>query len=75
MKSPRDLKLLKRFGAHLQKLRKEKEFSIRGLADEADIDFSYIIQLEKGDKNPSFLMLHKLADALRISIHELVDIK
>lgn len=75
MKSARDIKLLKKFGAHLKQLRKEKNFSIRGLADEADIDFSYVVQMEKGDKNPTLLMLLKLADALGITIHDLVEIK
>jgi transcriptional regulator with XRE-family HTH domain len=74
MKSPRDIKLLKKFGTRLQHLRKERNYSIRGLADEADIDFSYVVQMEKGDKNPSLLMQHKIAVALKISIVDLVDV-
>lgn len=75
MKSPRDEKLLKKFGAHLRQTRLDRNFSIRGLADEADIDFSYVLQLEKGIKNPTLLMLHKLANALEVSVLYLVDVK
>jgi transcriptional regulator with XRE-family HTH domain len=73
MNSTRDEKILKKFGAHLKSLREEKELSLRKLADLADVDFSQIHRIEKGETNPSLTMLIVLAEALEISITELLE--
>jgi transcriptional regulator with XRE-family HTH domain len=72
MKTASGQKLLKKFGTHLGMLRQSKGFSLRKLADEADIDFSMIHRIEKGDTNPSLLILVKLADALGIELTALL---
>jgi len=53
----RDEKILKRFGKHLEKIRKRRGLSLRRLADNADVDFSQIHRIEKGITNPSLTML------------------
>lgn len=75
MNSTRDKKLLKKLGAHIKLLRQNKDVSLRHLADEADVDFSQIHRIEKGDSNPTYTMLLKLAGALGISIQELVTVE
>ena len=75
MNSTRDKKILKKFGARLQQLREQKEFSLRRLGDEADVDFSQIHRIEKGESNPTYTMLLKLAGALGVTIQELVDVE
>ena len=40
--------------------------SLRKLADKADVDFSQIHRIEKGESNPSFTMLLALAGALEV---------
>lgn len=54
-------------------LRKEKGFTQEGLARSADISYHTIIKLESGGiKNPKIETVVKLADALGVSVDELV---
>ncbi|MES2006400.1 MAG: helix-turn-helix transcriptional regulator [Bacteroidota bacterium] len=73
MNGSRDEKILKKFGKHLAKCRKESGLSLRKLADNADVDFSQIHRIEKGITNPSLTMLLSLAEGLEISIEELIQ--
>jgi transcriptional regulator with XRE-family HTH domain len=72
MNGSRDEKILKKFGKHLAKCRKESGLSLRKLADNSDVDFSQIHRIEKGITNPSLTMLLSLAEGLGISIEELI---
>jgi transcriptional regulator with XRE-family HTH domain len=72
MNSTRDEKLLKKFGKHLASIRKEKKLSLRKLADIADVDFSQIHRIEKGESNPTLTMIITLAEALEVTIEELI---
>lgn len=67
-------KILKEFGKHLQKLRKEKGLSTRQFAYEADISHSSVGRLEAGLTNPTLTMLIKLTAALGVDLNELVGI-
>ena len=73
MNSTRNEKILKRFGKHLEKLRLERNLSLRKLADIADVDFSQIHRIEKGLTNPSLTMLLALAESLKVSIADLLE--
>jgi len=73
MNSTRNEKTLKRFGKHLEKLRLDRNLSLRKLADIADIDFSQIHRIEKGETNPSLTMLLILAEALNVQVKDLLD--
>jgi transcriptional regulator with XRE-family HTH domain len=73
MNSTRNEKLLKKFGKHLQSIRKRKKLSLRKLADIADVDFSQIHRIEKGETNPSLTMIIVLAEALEITTGELIE--
>jgi transcriptional regulator with XRE-family HTH domain len=75
MNRTRDEKVLKKFGAHLKSLREKKELSLRKLADQADVDFSQIHRIEKGESNPTLTMLISLAGALEIDITQLLEYK
>lgn len=60
-------------GAAIRALRENsREVSIETLASEADIHWTYLSQIEKGRRNPSWTVLCSLATALDISILELV---
>lgn len=61
------------FGQHLRKIRKEKNLSQVALADKGSFDRNYIGMLERGERNPSLLNLIRLAQALEISLSELID--
>jgi transcriptional regulator with XRE-family HTH domain len=75
MNTTRDEKILKKFGKHLEKIRTEKGLSLRKLADLADVDFSQIHRIEKGQSNPSLTMLMTIAEALESTAQELLDFK
>lgn len=65
----------KSFGKYLHRKRKEKGVSQRTLAEEADIDFSYLSKVENdvpGFATLSEPTLAKLADALDVDPDEMI---
>jgi len=59
---------------NLAKLRKQKGWSQEKLAVESGISYNTIVKLERGKiKNPKIETVAKLADALKVSIDELID--
>lgn len=72
MNNTRDEKILKMFGSNLKSIRKTKKLSLRKLADIADVDFSQIHRIEKGESNPTLTMVYALAEALNIKVSELL---
>jgi transcriptional regulator with XRE-family HTH domain len=61
------------FGAHLKKLRLAKGYSMRGFANEADIDYSQVVKIENGVISPTLTTLFKLAETLNITLKDLLD--
>ena len=59
------------FGNNLRKLRIEKGFSQEKFADLTQLDRTYVSGLERGKRNPSYLILLKIAKSLNISIKDL----
>lgn len=51
-------------GARIQKIRKEVGLSQEDLALEADLDRTYISHVERGTRNPTVIVLFKIAKAL-----------
>ncbi len=74
MNSTRDEKYLREFGENLKRVRKSKKLSLRKLSDLADVDFSQIHRIEKGESNPSITMVIALAKALEVRPSKLVEI-
>lgn len=56
------------FRKNLKALRKSKGYSQRDLSEECNYTRSYVGQLERGEKDPSFESLIRLADSLELSI-------
>lgn len=61
--------------ANLSRLRKAKKLSQERLALEADVDRTYVSQLERRLKNPSLLILHRLAKVLDTDVITLLQTK
>ncbi len=61
------------FGEIIKKLRLEKNLSQETLAFDANIDRTYISDIEKGERNISIQVAYKLAIALQISFSELIE--
>lgn len=65
--------LLLALGARVRALRKERQLGQEPLADLASLHRTHIYSIEKGRANPSFETLLKVADALEVSLMELMD--
>lgn len=58
-------------GANLQRLRREKGFSQEELAHAANVHQTYVSDLEHGKRNPSIVILDRLAKALDADLVDL----
>jgi len=67
------MNLKEKFGYKIKSLREQKEYSIEYLANIANIDRTYISDIEKGQRNVSLLIIEKLAKALEVNIQELFN--
>ena len=61
-----DKKRLKQFGDNLRRLRKLKGLSQEQLAFDAELDRSFVGQVERGERNLALLNILRLAKALGI---------
>jgi transcriptional regulator with XRE-family HTH domain len=73
MKESTEERIKKKFGRRLRELRKKKGLSQEALAFACGLDRTYIGGIERGERNPSLVNLHKIAEALEISVKELFD--
>lgn len=64
---------LKELGKKIQVLRKQKNLSQENFAHIADLDRSYVGQVERGERNISFRNLCKIATALDVSVSALTE--
>lgn len=62
----------KRLAAEVLKRRKEKNISQEQLALEADVDRTYISQLEREIANPSLQILSRVAQVLQCNVADLL---
>ena len=64
----------KRVGRNLKKYRKLAGFSQEGLADECGLHRTYISGVERGVRNPTVVVLEKIAAALKIPAYRLLEL-
>ena len=64
-------KILKKFGQQVKNLRKENGFSQEEFAEKLNILRTYISFIERGERNPSLLMIFKISRALKIKLPDL----
>jgi transcriptional regulator with XRE-family HTH domain len=70
---PGKINLLKIIGKNVTRLRKEKKLSQEQLANLAEIDRTYIGYIENAKYNVSITKLQQIADALEVSVSELIN--
>ncbi len=58
--------LLKKLGEILRKYRMQKGFSQEKFAEQTGLDRTYISGLERGKRNPSYLIIKRIANILEI---------
>ena len=68
-------KLLQALGKQIKSVRKDSGLTQEQLAELCDFDPTYISLLERGQRNPPFLTLCKLANKLCCTVKELVGEK
>lgn len=64
--------LLKKLGARVREIRKEKNMSQLQLAHAIGKDQQSIQRLETGGVNPSFFYLYEIATGLNVQIEEII---
>ncbi|MGA2322272.1 MAG: helix-turn-helix transcriptional regulator [Sedimentisphaerales bacterium] len=63
---------LKKVGLSIRQARQKKGLSQEALALAADLDRSYIGGVERGERNISIINLKKIADALKVTVPQLL---
>lgn len=63
--------ILKQFGKQVRDLRKAQGLSQEELAEKADLHYTYIGGVERGERNLSLKSIERIASALKIDIREL----
>jgi transcriptional regulator with XRE-family HTH domain len=61
------------FGQNVRKIRGASGLTQERLAEKADLDPTYISGIERGVRNPSLLIISRLARALRIPVAKLCE--
>jgi XRE family transcriptional regulator, regulator of sulfur utilization len=72
MGAPRNAKALRRLGDRVRQLRRERELSQESLAFDAGIHTNHLSSIERGEANPSFLLLVSIAKRLGVKVADLV---
>ncbi|MFN8296944.1 MAG: helix-turn-helix transcriptional regulator [Chitinophagales bacterium] len=68
-------KILIKFGEKVREIRKEKGFSQEQLSFKADLHRTYIGMIERAEKNITLVNIEKIANALEISVNDLMNFK
>lgn len=64
--------ILIKFGERVREIRKEKGLSQEELAFRVDLHRTYIGMIERAEKNITLINIEKIADALEVSINDLM---
>ncbi len=68
-----DSKILNKFGTRIRQLRKDCGWSQEEFAAECELDRTYVGSCERGERNIALRNIEKIANALGVSIAELMD--
>ena len=63
----------RRVGLNLKKLREEQGFSQESFADHCGLHRTYISGIERGVRNPTVVILDRIARALKVPAGHLLD--
>lgn len=62
-------------GRNIRRLREERGLTQEKLAVDSEIDLTYLGGIERGRRNPSLLVMARIANALAVDLEQLVDVK
>jgi transcriptional regulator with XRE-family HTH domain len=60
-------------GRNVRRLRQQRKLTQEQLAFEAEIDLTYMGGIERGKRNPSLLVMARIADALGVQLLKLLS--
>ena len=60
------------FGKNVRRVRQQKNLTQEQLAFEAEIDLTYVGGIERGKRNPSLVVMARIADALSVPLPKLL---
>ena len=60
-------------GKIIREKREARHLTQVELAEKASVDRNYIGMVERGERNPSYLSLHKIAKGLGLTINEMIN--
>lgn len=66
------MRLYEQFGKKVRRLRKKREMSQENLAEKINRDPRTVVAIEAGKRNPTLNTIYKLAQALGVSLSELL---
>ncbi|WP_334476358.1 helix-turn-helix domain-containing protein [Bradyrhizobium sp. AZCC 1699] len=61
------------FGKNVRKFRRQRGLTQEQLAFEAEIDLTYVGGIERGKRNPSLMVMARIADALSVALTKLLQ--
>lgn len=64
-------KVNKRLGEKIREFRKQKSMTQEELAFQAELDYSYMNQIENGKRNPSVEAVDRIAEVLGVNLKDL----
>lgn len=69
--NPADRERLRQLGAAIRERRAARDLTLEDLAAAAGLSVTYLGQTERGQRNPSVLVLWRIADALEVGLDQL----
>ena len=70
-RNPVERERLRAIGANIRERRTARDLTLEDLAASAGVSVTYLGQTERGQRNPSILVLWRIADALDIRLDQL----
>ena len=67
-------KILTSFGCNVKTIRLKKKLTQESLGELAQINAKYLGEIERGEKNPTVFVLHKLSEALDVPVCKLISL-
>lgn len=62
-----------KLGRNVRRLRQQRRLTQEQLAFEAEIDLTYVGGIERGKRNPSLLVMARIAEALSVPLTKLLS--
>lgn len=66
------MRLAEIFGANVRRVRQQRGMTLEALAAEADLAYSYMGGIERGQRNPSLGVVERIANVLESDAHTLL---